>query len=48
VLQYELSHSETAALCEMVPVPVYTRFQKGLALEETWALGATGTHQLSD
>ncbi len=46
VLQYELSHSETAALCEMVPVPVYTRFQKGLALAETWALGATGTHQL--
>lgn len=48
VLQYELSHNETAALCEMVPVPVYTRFHKGLALAETWALGATGTHQLSD
>ena len=47
VLQYELAHGETAAICEMVPVPVYARFKRGIAFEETWALGATGTHRLS-
>jgi mutator protein MutT len=46
VLRYELAHGETAALCEMVPVPVYARFQRGIPLEETWTLGATGTHRL--
>jgi mutator protein MutT len=40
VLRRELPHNELKALCEMIPIPVYT---PGLTLEAAWALGATGT-----
>lgn len=43
VLRNELSHNETASICESVPVPLYVR---GLTLEEAWALGATGLSEL--
>ena len=39
-----LSPSELAALCQLVSVPVYAR---GLALEEAWALGASGTNEIN-
>jgi mutator protein MutT len=44
VLCEVLSPSELAALCQLVSVPVYTR---GLALEEAWALGASGTNEIN-
>ncbi|HEY0800311.1 MAG TPA: (deoxy)nucleoside triphosphate pyrophosphohydrolase, partial [Steroidobacteraceae bacterium] len=44
VLRDELPHSEITSLCELVPIPVYT---PGLALEEAWALGASGTAKLT-
>jgi mutator protein MutT len=43
VLRDELSHREILSICELVSVPVYT---PGLALEEAWALGASGTAEL--
>jgi 8-oxo-dGTP diphosphatase len=43
VLRYALAHSEIAALCEMVPVPV---FVPGLAVEQAWELGATGASEI--
>lgn len=39
VLSETLSPDELVALCQLVSVPVYAR---GLALEEAWALGASG------
>jgi hypothetical protein len=45
VLCEVLSPGELAALCESVSVPVYAR---GLALEEAWILGASGTNEISD
>jgi hypothetical protein len=44
VLCEVLSPSELAALCQLVSVPVYAR---GLALEEAWALGASGTNEIN-
>jgi 2-methylisocitrate lyase-like PEP mutase family enzyme len=43
VLRTELQHEEIRTICELVPVPVYV---PGLALEEAWALGATGLSDL--
>jgi 8-oxo-dGTP diphosphatase len=43
VLRNELPHEELCSLCELVAVPVYS---PGLTLEESWALGATGTTTL--
>jgi 8-oxo-dGTP diphosphatase len=43
VLRYELAHSEIAALCEMVPVPI---FVPGLGVEQAWKLGATGASEI--
>jgi 8-oxo-dGTP diphosphatase len=48
VLREWCAPTEIAQLCALISVPVYARFQRGIALEETWALGATGTHQLSE
>jgi mutator protein MutT len=45
VLRNELGCGELAALCASVPVPV---FAPGLALEEVWALGASGLNELGD
>jgi 8-oxo-dGTP diphosphatase len=42
VLRDALSHSELAAICELVFVPVYAR---GVDLGAAWALGATGTNE---
>jgi mutator protein MutT len=39
VLRDELPHGEIAHLCKLVSVPVYA---PGLALEQAWALGASG------
>ncbi|HEY0800542.1 MAG TPA: (deoxy)nucleoside triphosphate pyrophosphohydrolase [Steroidobacteraceae bacterium] len=44
VLRNELSHSEISSICELVSIPVYT---PGLALEEAWALGASGVNELA-
>jgi hypothetical protein len=43
VLRHELPHAEITSICERVPVPVYVR---GLQLQEAWALGATGIHEI--
>ena len=43
VLRNALPHAEISSICELVPVPVYA---KGLALEEAWALGATGVVEI--
>ena len=43
VLRNAVSPAELHSLCELVPVPVYT---PGLALEQAWALGASGTAEL--
>jgi mutator protein MutT len=45
VLSEVLSTSELAALCRLVSVPVYAR---GLALEEAWMLGASGTNEINN
>ena len=45
VLSEMLPPEELATLCQVVAVPVYAR---GLAVEETWALGASGTNEISD
>ena len=37
--------AEISALCESVSVPVYVR---GLALEDAWALGASGISEIAD
>jgi mutator protein MutT len=42
-LRNELSHTEITSICGLVSVPVYT---PGLALEEAWALGASGVNEL--
>jgi len=39
VLRNELSYEEITSICELVAVPVYVR---GVGLEESWGLGATG------
>jgi mutator protein MutT len=39
VLRNELAHEEITSICELVAVPVYVR---GVGLEESWGLGATG------
>jgi mutator protein MutT len=39
VLRNELAHAEITSICELVAVPVYVR---GVGLEESWGLGATG------
>jgi mutator protein MutT len=43
VLREPLSVSDLAALCQSVSMPVYAR---GLALEEAWTLGASGTNEI--
>jgi mutator protein MutT len=43
VLRSELSHGEIKSICELVSIPVYT---PGLALEEAWALGASGASEI--
>jgi 8-oxo-dGTP diphosphatase len=45
VLREALSHSELAAICELVFAPVYAH---GLDLEAAWDLGATGTNEITD
>jgi 8-oxo-dGTP diphosphatase len=45
VLCEVLSPSQLAALCQLVSVPAYAR---GLALEEAWALGASGTNEIEE
>jgi mutator protein MutT len=45
VLSEVLPADELAALCRLVSVPAYAR---GLALEDAWALGASGTNELDD
>jgi mutator protein MutT len=42
-LRREIGDGELAALCGSVPVPV---FALGLALEEAWALGASGVNEI--
>jgi mutator protein MutT len=39
VLSRQLPDHELKSLCELIPVPIYT---PGLAMEEAWALGASG------
>lgn len=48
VLRESCAPAEIVQLCALIPLPVYARCQRGLALEEAWALGATGTHRLSE
>jgi hypothetical protein len=43
VLRNELSHEEITSICELVAVPVYV---KGVELEESWGLGATGVVEI--
>jgi 8-oxo-dGTP diphosphatase len=45
VLRGAALRGEISALCAAVAVPVYVR---GLALEDAWALGASGVSELSD
>jgi 8-oxo-dGTP diphosphatase len=45
VLRGAPSHAEISALCAAVAVPVYVR---GLALEDAWALGASGIGEIAD
>jgi 8-oxo-dGTP diphosphatase len=45
VLRNELGNGELAALCGTVPVPVFAR---GLALEDAWALGASGLNEIGE
>jgi 8-oxo-dGTP diphosphatase len=45
VLREVLPPGELAALFQLVSVPVYAR---GLAVEEAWALGASGTNEIND
>lgn len=44
VLSQALPPGELAALCRVVSVPVYAR---GLAVEEAWVLGASGTNEIN-
>ena len=44
VLSQALPPGELATLCRLVSVPVYSR---GLAAEEAWALGASGTNEIN-
>jgi mutator protein MutT len=43
LLRIEMEKGELAALCAAVPVPVFAR---GLALEEAWAVGASGLSEI--
>jgi 8-oxo-dGTP diphosphatase len=43
VLRNELAHEEITSICELVAVPVYV---KGVELEESWGLGATGVVEI--
>jgi mutator protein MutT len=43
VLREVLPPSDLAALCQAVSVPVYAR---GLAVDEAWTLGASGTNEM--
>jgi mutator protein MutT len=43
VLRSVLAQGELVALCDSVPVPVFAR---GIGLEQAWALGASGCHQI--
>ena len=45
VLRNELANGELAALCATVPVPVFAR---GLALDDAWALGASGLNEIGE
>jgi 8-oxo-dGTP diphosphatase len=45
VLSEVLPSEDLAMLCQVVSVPVYAR---GLAVEETWAFGASGANEISD
>ena len=45
VLRREFGDGELVGLCGSVPVPVFAR---GLALEEAWALGASGLNEIDD
>ena len=44
VMREMLAEARLAALCEAVSVPVYAR---GIALEQAWALGASGINELN-
>jgi len=44
-LQSGLARSEISTICQMVPIPVYV---SGLAVEEAWALGATGIVEVGE
>jgi mutator protein MutT len=39
-----LADAEVAALCDLIPVPVFAR---GIGLERAWELGATGIHEIN-
>jgi mutator protein MutT len=45
-LRDAVAPSDLRELCAQISVPVYARFQREVSLELTWALGATGTHEL--
>jgi mutator protein MutT len=45
VLRNELAHAEIKSICELVAVPVYV---KGVGLEESWGLGATGIVEIGE
>jgi len=45
VLRNELSHAEIKSICALVAIPVYV---KGVGLEESWGLGATGIVEIGD
>jgi hypothetical protein len=45
VLSAVLPSAKLATLCQLVSTPVYAR---GLALEEAWALGASGINETDD
>lgn len=44
VMRNAVADGELTALCESVDVPVYAR---GIALEEAWALGASGVSEIN-
>jgi mutator protein MutT len=45
VLSEVLPSGELATLCQLVSLPVYAR---GLAVEEAWTLGASGTNEINN
>ena len=45
VLRAELPHDEVRSISQLVPIPVYV---PGLALQESWELGATGVAEIGE